>query len=84
MAVSDFRMDPLPGQLEPDLPSEEHRMRRDLARGLAANEVEPRAAAHDHEGSRLPSDAKPSEIGGGTLESHRKNLTRGLTRALTR
>ena len=33
---------------------------------------------------RLLRDAKLLEIGGGTLESHQKNLTRDLTRALAR
>ncbi len=33
---------------------------------------------------RLLRDAKLLEIGGGTLESHQKNLTRDLTRALSR
>lgn len=44
-------MDPLPGQLEPDLPTDEHRMLRDLVRGFTANEVEPQAAQHDHDGT---------------------------------
>lgn len=51
MAASDSVMDPLPGQVDPDLPSDEHRMLRDLARDFAASEVEPQAAAHDHSGT---------------------------------
>lgn len=44
-------MEPLPGQIEPDLPSDEHRMLRDLTRDFTTNEVEPQAAAHDHDGT---------------------------------
>ncbi len=49
MAAPDSPIQPLPGQLEPELPSEEHQMLRDLAREFTANEVEPQAGAHDHD-----------------------------------
>jgi isovaleryl-CoA dehydrogenase len=42
---------PLPGQIEPPLPTEEHRMLRDLVRGFAESEVEPQAGHHDHAGT---------------------------------
>jgi len=44
-------MEPLPGQIEPQLPSDEHRMLRDLTRDFTTNEVEPQAAAHDRDGT---------------------------------
>ncbi|MDG2303607.1 MAG: acyl-CoA dehydrogenase family protein [Candidatus Binatia bacterium] len=81
MAASEPLMDTLPGQIEPELPSEEHRMLQDLTRDFTAGEVEPQAGNHDREGSLnvalmrragelgLLGMTIPSEDGGGGLDA---------------
>lgn len=97
MARSDPAMAPLPGQLEPTLPSEEQQLLRALSREFASTEVAPQATSHDHGGTLnvslmrrtsevglLATTIPSGEGGAGTLESHQKSLTRDLTRALSR
>ena len=51
MSNSQSLLSPLPGQIEPELPSPEHHMLRELSRSFAEDEVEPQAESRDGEGT---------------------------------